>query len=254
MKKFETDLGKKLVLMSQDTTREIASRAFTIVGIFDIEMESTEKQFVFVTKETAQEMLQLGKAISEVAILLPDRQEVERVAVSLCKALSADTYDVHTWKQLLPLLETYLEILDGYLYLMYVIVFIAMGFGIVNTILMAILERVREFGLLNALGMKSRSIIKEVMIESCFLLMLGMLFGNVLGVLSGFLWSFYGLDLSAFTEGSEFIGMSHVIYPIVKAQDIVIASIVVFGLGLVVSLYPAVRVTRFSPVETLTRL
>jgi ABC-type lipoprotein release transport system permease subunit len=252
--KFETGKGKKLVLMSQDTTGEIASRAFTIVGIFNADMESTEKQFVFVTKEAAQEMLQLGNAISEVAILLPDRQEVNRVAESLRETLSSDKYDVDTWQQLLPLLKTYLDVFKGYLYLMYIVVFIAMGFGIVNTILMAVMERIREFGLLNALGMKSRSIIKEVMIESFFLLVLGTGLGNLLGIFSIHAFSSNGIDLSAFAKGSEFWGMSRVIYPMVKIQNMIVANLVVLGLGVLVSLYPAVKATRFNPVDTLTRL
>lgn len=251
---FETEQGKKVVMMAQDTSGEIASRAFTIRGIYDAEMESTEKQFVFAIREAAQTMLKLDQAISEVAILLPERTQVQSVATALRDTLSSDTYAIHTWQQLLPLLKTYLEVLDGYLYLMYIVVFIAMGFGIVNTILMAVLERVREFGLLNALGMTSRSIVKEVMIESCFLLALGIALGNILGFTSIFLWSFNGLNLSAFAEGSEFFGMSRIIYPVIEPQDIIVANLVVIGLGVIVSVYPAIKATRFNPVDTLTRL
>jgi ABC-type lipoprotein release transport system permease subunit len=64
LQKFETKIGRKLVLMSQDTTQEIASRAFRIVGVFKAEMESTEKQFVFVTRSASQKMLKLDEGIS----------------------------------------------------------------------------------------------------------------------------------------------------------------------------------------------
>jgi ABC-type antimicrobial peptide transport system permease subunit len=168
--------------------------------------------------------------------------------------LSSDKYDVDTWQQLLPLLKTYLDVFKGYLYLMYIVVFIAMGFGIVNTILMAVMERIREFGLLNALGMKSRSIIKEVMIESFFLLVLGTSLGNVLGIFSVHAFSSNGIDFTAFAKGSEFWGMSRVIYPMVNVQNMIVANLVVLGLGVLVSLYPAVKATRFNPVDTLTRL
>ncbi len=251
---METEQSKKVVLMTQDRSGEIASRAFRISGIFEAEMESTEERFVFVSKAAAQEMLQLDNGITEIAVMLPERRKVEQAAEDLRAALSPETYSVETWTELLPLLEAYLNVFDGYLYLMYVVVFIAMGFGIVNTILMAVLERVREFGLLNALGMKARSIVKEVMLESCFLLLLGMLLGNLLGFGSVYIWSFYGLDLTAFAEGSEFIGMSRIIYPVLNPQDLLIANLVVLVLGLVVSLYPAIKATRFNPVDTLTRL
>ncbi|NVL92685.1 MAG: ABC transporter permease, partial [Desulfobacterales bacterium] len=182
--KFETKLGRKLVLMSQDTDREIASRAFRIVGIFRAELQATEKQFAFVTKPVAQHMLKLKNGISEVSIMLPDHREVSQVSADLRAALPSTGYEVQTWRELLPLITAYLEIYDTFVFLWYLVVFIAMGFGIVNTMLMAVFERIREFGLLKALGMKPWWIIKEVLTESFFLLLIGMGIGNILGFLS----------------------------------------------------------------------
>lgn len=251
---METKLDRKVVVMTEDSEGEIASRAFTIKGIFRAEMENTEKRYVFVSKTAALEMLKLENALTEVAVLLPDREKAEPTAEALRQALPEETYSIDTWKQLLPLMRAYLNIFEGYLYLMYVVVFIAMGFGIVNTILMAVLERVREFGLFNALGMKARTIVKEVMLESFFLLVVGMILGNLIGFLSIYIWSLYGLDLTAFAEGSQFMGMTRVIYPRLELRDLAVANSVVLVLGLIVSLYPAIKATRFSPVETLTRL
>lgn len=152
--KFETKLGHKLVLMSQDTNREIASRAFRIVGIFRAEMQATEKQFVFVSKTSAQYMLKLKNSISEISIILPGQEEVKQVADNLRANLPSADYEVQTWQELLPLIIAYLNIYDGFMYIWFIVVFIAMGFGIVNTTLMAVFERMREFGLFKALGMK----------------------------------------------------------------------------------------------------
>ena len=170
--KFETKLGRKLVLMSQDTKREIASRAFRIVGIFRAEMEATEKQFVFITMSAAQQMLELKKDISEISIILTDYQEVDQVTVALRTALSTTDYEVQSWQELLPMVTAVLKMYDGFIFLWFLVVFIAMGFGLVNTTLMAVFERIREFGLLKALGMKPWWIIKGVLIESFFLLIL----------------------------------------------------------------------------------
>ncbi len=250
---METGAGKKLVLMSQDTSGEIASRAFRIAGLFEAEMQATEKQYAFITKKAAQDMLGLERSVSEVCVLLPDRAAVDRVAGRLRDRLSADTFAVYTWKELLPLVRGYLAVFEGYLYLMYVVVFIAMGFGIVNTILMAVMERMREFGLLQALGMKPVAIIKEVVLEACMLLIIGMCIGNGIGCITGAVLSGIGIDLSAFAQGSEYVGMSRVIYPQLRVQDVAAANLVVFVLGVAVSLYPALKAARFHPVETLTR-
>jgi len=249
--KFETKLGRKLVLMSQDVDREIASRAFRIVGIFRAEMEATEKQFVFVTMPVAQEMLKLKSNISEVSIILPDYKQVNQVATDLRAALPPTYYKVQTWRELLPLVTAYLKIYDQFMFLWFLVVFIAMGFGIVNTTLMAVFERIREFGLLKALGMKPWWIIREVLTESCFLLVIGMAIGNILGLLSILALSGSGINLSALAAGMEYFGISRVIYPVIYGRDLSMANLVVFILGLLVSVYPAAKAARFIPVEAL---
>jgi ABC-type lipoprotein release transport system permease subunit len=249
--KFETKLGRKLVVMSQDTEGEIGSRAFRIVGIFRAEMQATEKQFVFVNIRAAQQMLKLGKSLSEVSVILPHHQEADTVAASLKNGLSATEYEVLTWHELLPLVIAVLKLYDWSIFLWFLVVFIAMGFGIVNTTLMAVFERVREFGLLKALGMKPGWIVREVLTETFFVLTLGMLVGNCLGFLSVFVLSGAGLDLSALSEGLEFVGMARVIYPVVQWQDVVMANGVVLVLGLLVCLYPAMKAARITPVEAM---
>ena len=249
--KFETKLGRKLVLMSQDTSREIASRVFRIVGIFRAEMEATEKQFAFVTMPAAQQMLKLKKGISEVSIILPVRQEADQISDVLRVELLSNNYEVHTWEELLPMVTAVLKLYDGFIFLWFLVVFVAMGFGIVNTTLMAVFERIREFGLLKALGMKPWWIIREVLTESFLLLILGMVIGNSLGFLNIFALSGTGIDLSSLAAGLEYVGMPRVIYPIISSKDVITANLVVFILGLLVSLYPAFKAARFTPVEAL---
>jgi len=252
--KFETGLGKKLVLMTQDTEKNIASRAFRIVGIYGAEMEATEKQYVFVTLSAAGEMLKLNRGISELSILLPDHQLVAGTLATLRGAPSLRTYDAEPWQNLLPLMRAYLEIYDTFIFLWYLVVFIAMAFGIVNTTLMAIFERIREFGLLKSLGMKPWWIIKEVLAESFFLLLIGIIVGNILSFLSVLMLMNHGIDLTRFAAGSEFAGISRVIYPSIYGRDVLLANLVVFILGLVVSLYPALKAARFKPVEALAHV
>jgi ABC-type lipoprotein release transport system permease subunit len=248
---FETRLGRKLVVMSQGTDREIASRAFRITGIFRAELEATEKQFIFITIGAARQMLKLKKGISEVSILLPDHRKANDVAAALEETLPSETYEVHTWKDLLPILTAYLAISENFLYLWFLVIFIAMGFGIVNTTLMAVFERIREFGLLKALGMKPWWILKEVLTESCLLLILGMAIGNIFGLLTSLAFWGGGIDLSALAAGMEYFGAPRIIYPVISGKDLVMANAVVFILGLLVSCYPALKAARFTPVEAL---
>jgi ABC-type lipoprotein release transport system permease subunit len=249
--KFETKIGRKLVIMSQDTQGEIASRAYRIIGTFKAEMQATEKQYVFVPRQSTQNMLQLKDSISEIAILFPDDSDHPDILAQLRAALPSDQYEVNSWRELLPFQTAYLEILDGFIWIWYLVVFVAMGFGIVNTTLMAVFERIREFGLLKSLGMKPWWILRGVLTESFLLLIIGIIIGNIAAFVCIFWLSGSGIDLSALAQGAEYAGMSRVIYPAIEHKDVLMANGIVMLLGLLVSAYPAVKAARFTPVEAL---
>jgi len=134
----------------------------------------------------------------------------------------------------------------------FVVVFLAMSFGLINTLLMAVFERTREIGLFQALGMRPRFILGQVLLESLTLLMTGLVIGNLLA------WATIaylgdGLNLSAFAKGLEWAGLSSVIYPLVAVSDVITANLVVIVLGIIASLYPAWRAARYVPIEAITR-
>ncbi len=248
---FETAIGRKLILMTQDSQGDIASRAFRVRGIFEAEMEATEKTYVFVTRAAAQRLLKIGDAICEVAILLPKHGMAQAVAAQLQERLGQSDLRVRSWQQILPLITAALELYDPILLIWFVVVFVAMGFGIVNTTLMAVFERMREFGLLKALGMRPWRIIRGILTESLLILICGMLAGNLLGLLSCWALSFNGIDLSALAEGVEYANMARIIFPKLWPKDLINANAVVLILGLLVSLYPAIKAARFLPVDAL---
>ncbi|MCG8618711.1 MAG: FtsX-like permease family protein [Desulfobacterales bacterium] len=252
---FETKIGRKLVLMTQDAHLETASKAFKIRGTFRAEMEATEKQFVFITLDAARRFLKAGNGVTSACIKLPgddtmDLKSLAETAATLAKSLPESTA-VLTWVDLLPLLKGYLDMFDGFMLLWYLVVFVAMAFGLTNTMLMAVLERTREFGLLKALGMKPVWIIRNVILECLILLAIGLAAGNIMGfitvqALSG------GIDMSFMAEGSEFFGIGHIVIPYITVKDLLSVNAVIMGLGVLVCLYPAVKAGRITPVEAMS--
>ena len=257
LKKFNTRIGNKLILMSQDTGNEIASKVFRIIGAFTAESEAIEKRFAFVPLAQAAGMLKMGNSICEISILLPtldiSGKEETRVAEKLTAAIDDRTIHVDTWQDLLPMMIAYLEMSEFLLYILYVVVFVAMGFGIVNTTLMAIFERMREFGLMKALGMRPFQIVKGVITETVFLLLLGISAGTGFGLISVAAIARKGIDLSALSAGAQMWGMPRTLYPEVWAQDVMAAGLVVLVLGILVSLYPAVKAARFTPTQAMMK-
>jgi len=264
---MESELGHTLVISAQDRHGTVVSRAFRVVGVYRAELEATEKRYVFVPRQAAASWLAMDGAVSEIAIELADYDQADAAAARLRRALGSEAaqaegpgssgkaaLEVESWRQLLPVERAVFDLYVGFIQLWYVVVFIAMGFGVVNTILMAVFERMREFGLLKALGMRPGAIVGEVLIEAVFLLLLGTAVGNLLGWASVAALSVHGIDLSAMAAGMEMWGLSRVVYPVLSRQDLVLANAVVLLLGLVVSVYPAIKAARFTPVEAMRRI
>jgi ABC-type lipoprotein release transport system permease subunit len=145
-----------------------------------------------------------------------------------------------------------LGVMDGFVLFWVTIIFLALSFGLANTLMMAVFERVREIGLMQALGMKPSSILYQVLLESLMLLALGLLIGNLLAIAT-ILPVRDGIDLSVVAEGIEMMGASSTLYPALKLRDILMANSVVLVLGLLTSLLPAWRASRYRPVEAIAK-
>lgn len=248
--RLETALGRRVVLMSQDANNQIGDRGFRVVGIFDADPQAMETGYVFIGLDTARKMLKTGNEVSEIAVMARDRNRLDDEVQALRAA--APDLDVAPWTDVQPLLVLTEKVNNVVLLIWFAVVFAAMAFGLINTLLMAVFERTREFGLFQALGMPPRHIIGQVLVESLILLLLALLLGNLaawatIASLKG------GIDLSSVAEGMELVGVAPVIYPAWAPGDMLMANALVFVLGLAASLYPAWRASRQVPVEAITR-
>ena len=154
------------------------------------------------------------------------------------------------WRELDGYLALTLSVQDGASIVLIVVIFLALSFGLVNTMAMAVFERVREMGLLQALGMPPRAMLYQVLLEALFLLLLGLLAGNLLGWLS-LQPLLSGIDLSALAEAADMHGMGATLYPNLRGVDMLRATLIVIFLGLAASLIPAWRAARLDPVKSM---
>ena len=249
--RLETRLGKRIVVMSQDPENAIADRGFRIVGIFKAELESREESIVYAGRDVIQAMLGIGTDVSEVAVLGHDYRSPGTLATNIQDA--APGLEVLSWLELDPYLSTMMKVMDGFVLVWMVVIFLALSFGLVNTLMMAIFERVREIGLMRALGMRPSAIVYEILVESLMLLALGLLVGNVLAI-STIIPLKSGIDVSVVAEGMEMMGASSMLYPVLQWSDVLLANAVVIVLGILTSLLPAWRASQYRPVEALGRI
>lgn len=248
--RLRTGLDKRVVILSQSASGEIAERGFRVVGIFDAEQEETETAFAFIGRSAAQAMLGIDEDVSEISFVLSD---VERLPSFLARLQqSAPALDVVSWSDLEPFTRAILDISDGTIALWTVIMFILVAFGLVNTLLMAVLERTREFGLVQALGLRPRLLLLQVLLESAFLIGLGVAAG-VVAALATLLAFHGGLNLSAVAQGGAALGIGRILYPEIDVALTIYIAIFVWLMGIATSLYPAWRAAREVPIATINK-
>lgn len=250
--KLDTELGKRIVLMSQDPDNEIADRGYRIVGLFEANLQQYEESFVFVAKSTLQKMLSIEGKVTEVAVRADDYRNLKEVTEQV-KGLAGENVEVLPWQDLNAYLGSMLKVMDGFVLVWMIVVFLALSFGLVNTLVMAVFERVREIGLMLALGMRPSNILGQILVESILLLVIGLVIGNFLA------WASVvplkdGIDISGVAQGMEMFGASSVLYPELEFDDMVTANVVVLVLGFIASLSPAWRASRYEPIEAITKV
>ena len=252
LERLDTELGKRVVVMSQDPDNEIADRGFRVVGVFEAKLPAQEEGAVYAGKATVAAMLGIPDRVTEIAVMGDDYRNVEPVYGQVVAAVDGDL-EVLQWTEIATYLGSMLNVMDGFVLVWFVVIFLALSFGLVNTLVMAVFERVREIGLMLALGMRPLIIVLQVIVESLLLLAIGLALGTLVGWLTVLPFE-DGMDLSVVAEGMEMYGMSSVLYPELNVDDVILANVVVLTLGFIASLSPAWRASRYEPMEALRKV
>jgi ABC-type lipoprotein release transport system permease subunit len=246
---LKTEIGRRIVIITQDATNKIVDRGFRIVGVFESELKSTEKGFIFMGVATAQEWLGLKDKVSEAVIRIESVKDSRPAAKKLGEILPE--LDVRPWQDIEPLITSLTQVHDGFLVIWFLIVIIAISFGVINAQLMSIFERTREFGVLMALGLKPKQLIVLVGMEAAVILIVGTVLGDILGAL-GYAYLNRGLDLSGFASASEHLGFARIVYPHFSLFDWTLCNVLLLVIGILGSLYPAYLASRLNPVEAIS--
>lgn len=256
--KLDVGLGDKVVAMASALSGSIGSDVFRVVGIFQTFSSEFDKSYTYIPMESASNMIELGGRVSEVAVIVTDLQQLERVKQALLSGLRGESaggaespYEVFTFRDLLPLLVMQMDLYQETVFIFYAIIGLAMIFGIVNTMLMSVFERIQEFGVLMAVGMKAGRLFLLVILEAFLLGLLGSAIGFLLGYLIYIPLSSTGVDLRMFSEGLHSLGVGAIIYPVLTPQGIISALLIIPLISVLGALYPAIKAVRLQPVEAI---
>ncbi len=250
-RQLNTEIGRRLVVITQGADGLNRERGFRVAGIYDAQGTTLEKIFVFSGLAGLQTMLD-SDAVTEVSIRLTGQPQNPAEESAVQNGLSSFfvDLDVKDWQALEPQAAAMFLFADGAIYIWFVLMMSALTFGLVNTLVASVMERVKELGMLRALGMRKRLVIFQVVTESSLIMAIGVLVGLSLGYLV-FLVISDGIDLSAFAEGVELAGMSTTLVPVLLWSDFALVAYMSLILGVLASLYPAWRAVKVDPLEAM---
>lgn len=250
--KLKVNLKNKIILTFQDTTGEIVAGAFRVAGIYQSKNTTLDEMNVYVRSSDLSQLLKVENAVHEVAILLKDDSNVDVVKEKLTKNFPDIT--IKTWKELAPELELVINSFNEYMYIFVGIILLALTFGIINTMLMAVLERVREIGMLMAIGMSRVRIFFMIMLETIYLALVGGPLGLLIGYFSVKWTGSAGINISMYSEGLAAWGFSSIVYPELDSSYYLPLTLMTVFTAVLSAIYPAIRALRLKPAEAIRKI
>ena len=246
---LETKVGRRLVIITQGADGLSREAGFRIAGLYEAQGENLEKAFAFTGVDALQRLLG-APAFTELSIRLHEEPALVPMKERLAAQLT--DLDVLDWRELAPQAAAMFLFADAAIFIWFLIMMGALVFGLVNTLVTSVMERVRELGMLRALGMRPGSVVLQVVLEAGILMLMGVAVGVALAG-AVIYWLADGIDLSLWAEGVETFGMSTVLRPVALAEDVLLIVAMSLALGVAASLYPAWRAVKVRLLEALGR-
>jgi ABC-type lipoprotein release transport system permease subunit len=254
---LDLELGDRVVLTASRPDGEVTRALFHLTGIIETGFSEVDEMMGITTLHAAQEAVEAGEALTQVGVVMDAGQRSDTVAARVQAALApwGGELEVLTWQEAVPEMVGFIEIDDAFMYIYLVVIFAIVAFAIANTFLMAVMERVREFGLLNALGLRGTGVAGVLLTETLLMTALAMSIGFVLGYGAHLATSHWGIPMAMYgVEEMELSGVdfsSLVMRSAINPIKWILASILVALVTLGSALYPAWRASRFEPAEAM---
>lgn len=249
MKKLKLKLNAKAILTFQDKDGNLASSAFRITGIYKTVNTPYDEMNVFTNIHYLDTLAGISRQYDEIALLLHSGKDVETLKQQLRREYPE--LEIKSWIEISPEMNLLVSTSDQAMAIYMIIILLALAFGIINTMLMSVLERTREIGMLLALGMNKMKVFTMILLETIFLA----LAGSPIGVLAGVGTVVYahrvGINLEQFSGTYSSFGYSSLVYPVLEIQQIVMMLVMVMVTAILASLLPARKALGLHPADAI---
>ena len=251
--RLKVKIGDKLRVMAQRADGEIGAELYRVRGIFHSLSPAIAQRKVYVSEESARGLLGVGEVAHQVVIQLERAEDADREAARLREKLGA-RYEVLSYGELVPAMKNLEELGNTVTWFAALFIYGLVGLGILNTMLMSVLERTREFGVLRAIGTRPARVVAQVLGESFWIGTLGALVGLGAGLAITWYGSSHALmNIGGGGEGLEFAGtvMRSDVKTNFSVGDALKAASLVYLMAVCTALYPAWKVARAAPARAL---
>jgi ABC-type lipoprotein release transport system permease subunit len=243
--------GEDLVFVGQAYDGSVASARLPVRGIFRSRIDELDGFVAVMPLDAAREFYAAPGGASAIALRLRDPDNLDAVRDSLAARLGTG-YEVLGWPRLLPMVAVSLRFHEVVSYVVLLVFFVVVAAAVANPVLMAVLERTREFGIMLAVGMSAARLLRLVLLEATLLGVAGLLLGNAMGLAITGYFGAAGIDLGAFEAGLRTMpGLSDVVYPLLIAERSLMLSALVFAVACLAAVYPAAKAAGLEPVRAI---
>jgi ABC-type lipoprotein release transport system permease subunit len=247
--KLQVQVGSKIILSALDSHGEVSAMPFRISGILKTNNMALDENAVFISTAKARRLLSLDDGVSQVAIMLHDESFIARLQQDLRRTFPH--LDILRWDELYPALMQSRVLMQGFNLVVSLLVFCVAALGIFGVMLVSVLERLREFGIMLALGSGFALIRNIILVESFFLGFSGFAAGGLIGWATLVYFKAYGLDLSMFSDAFDEFGMDAVTFAVIRSDYFIIALVAVI-LAVVLSVLIPLRVLKKArPIQAI---
>lgn len=253
-KSLHAKVGSRIVVVVQAADGSLGNDLFTVVGILKYSGDAIDRSAAIMHAADFGELFVFPGKVHEVALNSRGRIPLDGLAALVQKAGPGD--EVKTWRQLMPTASDMLNLFDSSIWIFSLVFVLAAALGVMNTMLMSTFERIREFGVIRALGASAWRILADVTTEAMIMSLLGTLVGAALGYGLCHYLAVVGLDTSTWA-GSYSVGgitFDPIWRAAVSVRSFVVPSVMMCAICLLASIYPAVLAARLDPVRAMNRV
>lgn len=252
-KSLRAEPGDEIVAVVQAADGSLGNELYRIVGILESAGDEIDRGGVLLHREDFETLFLSEGRVHEIAINTHNRVPLDQIAPRLGPLASG--VKLETWREILPAFAHMMDVSDASTWLFALVFYLAAAIGVLNTMLMATHDRVREYGVIKALGATPWRIVREVAAEGWMLSLISTVVGIVVGVIGSWYLSVYGIDFSA--AGSMTTG--GVSYPLIwrgtlTMEDLTTCVVTMWVISILASLYPAIKAARLPAVKAMTHV